>query len=508
MATKNNSINTLISDNIFKTEQKSVLDEELSSNEIRKRSVSGVKALISRTFVIQVISFVSTLALTIFLDPNTYGIFYLVSSVVNFLGYFSDVGLAAALIQKKDKITKEDLATTFSIQQILVISLLALLFILSPIIRTQYGINSDGILLLYAMGISFFLSSLKTIPSILLERDIKFNKLILPQILETLVFNGVAVFAAWKGMGVNSFSLAVLSRGIVGLIAIYIVYPWKPVIGIYKDSLKILLKFGLPYQINTFLAVLKDDGMTIVLTRIIGTQGLGYIGWASKWAGLPLRILMDNLTKVSFPAFARLQHDKERLIKAVEINIKYLCLAAFPILIGMAFMAGPMINIIPKYTKWTPALIPLYIYLYSSAWAGISTSLTNLLNAVGHIKVTFRLMIMWTILTWVTMPILAIKFGFMGVAYAMIIIATSSFATVVMAKKYVDFSLVRSLKTPLTASVVMIVFMFLLKSQINSITSVIVISVLTVLVYIGMIFILEGKKFINDSLAIIKNKNA
>ncbi len=247
--------------------------------EVKRRSVSGVMALISRTFIIQIISFVATLALTIFLDPNTYGIFYLVSSVVNFLAYFSDVGLAAALIQKKENITKEDLSTTFTVQQILVISLLIILFAISPFIRQQYHIDQSGLYLLYAMGISLFLSSLKTIPSIMLEREIKFSKLILPQVLETLTFNLVAVVCAWKGMGVTSFTLAVLSRGVVGLVAMYLVYPWKPRFGIYKDSLHHLLRFGIPYQANTFLAVLKDDGMTIILTRIIGTEGLGYIGW-------------------------------------------------------------------------------------------------------------------------------------------------------------------------------------------------------------------------------------
>ncbi|KKT97608.1 MAG: Polysaccharide biosynthesis protein, partial [Candidatus Collierbacteria bacterium GW2011_GWC2_45_15] len=93
--------------------------EELTTQDIKQRSVSGVVALVSRTFIIQIITFASTLALTIFLDPNTYGVFYLVSSVVNFLAYFSDIGLAAALIQKKEKLTKEDISTTFTIQQIL-----------------------------------------------------------------------------------------------------------------------------------------------------------------------------------------------------------------------------------------------------------------------------------------------------------------------------------------------------------------------------------------------------
>jgi len=482
--------------------------EQLTTQDIKKRSVSGVIALISRTFVIQIITFVSTLALTIFLDPNTYGIFYLVSSVVNFLAYFSDIGLAAALIQKKEKLTREDITTTFTIQQTMVITLVILLFLLSPIIKSQYGISGDGIVLLYAMGISFFLSSLKTIPSILLEREIKFEKLILPQILETLTFNAIAVLAAWKGWGINSFSLAVLGRGVVGLVAMYIVFPWSPVIGIYKNSLKSLLRFGLPYQANTFLAVLKDDGMTIILTRIIGTQGLGYLGWASRWAGLPLRIFMDNLTKVSFPTFARLQHDPERLKKAVEINLKYLSLLSFPALLGMGFIALPMTNIIPRYAKWVPALIPLYIYIYNSAWAGISTSLTNLLNATDKIKTTFNLMIMWTVLTWTLMPALSIKFGYLGVAVSVAIIATTSILTVILAKRQINFSLLRALKTPVIASVVLGFSLFFMKGYLTSITGVALVTLISALIYFSACFVLEGKRLITDVTTLFKSAHA
>lgn len=484
------------------------LDEvRIEVHEVKRRSVSGVLALISRTFIIQIISFVATLALTIFLDPNTYGIFYLVSSVVNFLAYFSDIGLAAALIQKKEAITKEDLSTTFTIQQILVVTLLTILFVLSPFIKTQYHIDQSGMYLLYAMGVSLFLSSLKTIPSIMLEREIKFNKLILPQVLETLAFNGVAVYFAWRGFGVNAFTLAVLSRGIVGLVAMYIVYPWVPLIGINKASLTTLLRFGLPYQANTFLAMLKDDGMTIILTKIIGTQGLGYIGWASRWAGLPLRIIMDNLTKVSFPTFARLQHDKEKLAQAVEVSLKYMCLAAFPILAGIGFMAIPMINIIPKYGKWLPAVIPLYIYLYNSAWASISTSLTNLLNATGHIKSTFKLMLMWTALTWVTMPFLSIKFGYMGVAYATGIIATSSLVTILMAKKNVNFNVLNIIGTPIIATGIMSIFLLFSLRISHSLLSVGIIIVLAGAIFTLSVLALEGKKFFINTLGYFKIKH-
>ncbi|EKD79713.1 MAG: polysaccharide biosynthesis protein, partial [uncultured bacterium] len=185
---------------------------EIDLSQVKRRSLTGVIALTSRTFIIQLISFAATFLLTVFLTPADYGTFFLVSAVVNFLTYFSDIGLAAALIQKKDQLTREDLVTTFTIQQLLVILLLIILFIASPWIKISYGLSSAAIYLLWALAISFLMSSLKTIPSVLLERDLKFNKLIIPQILENLVFNLSAVYFAWKGWGINTFTIAVLAR--------------------------------------------------------------------------------------------------------------------------------------------------------------------------------------------------------------------------------------------------------------------------------------------------------
>lgn len=480
------------------------MEQEISIDQVRSRSISGVLALLSRSFIIQIITLVATLVLTYYLEPSVYGIFYLVTSVVNFLSYFADVGLAAAIIQKKEVVTKEDLATTFTIQQLLVVTLVGSVFILSSQIKSFFNLDPQGERLLFAMAISFFLSSLKTIPSILLEREIKFAKLVIPQILETLVFNFVAVIAAVKGFGVDSFSFAVIARGVVGLVAVYILFPWKPRFGIYRQSLQSLLKFGLPYQLNTFLAVLKDDGMNLILGKVVGTLGLGYLGWASRWASLPLRVLMDNLTKVSFPAFSRLQDDKPRLAKAVQINLKYLCLASFPIFIGMGFLAKPLLEIIPKYQKWLPALIPLYIYLYNGAWASVSTSLTNLLNATGRIKTTFKLMLMWTALTWVFMPILSMKFGYLGTSYAVGIIATSSFVTVLLARRTVHFSLRDSFATPLIASLALILTLTPFLNHLQSIPMIIFASIVGSVIYTSVVLIREGTGLITKVVSTYK----
>ena len=480
------------------------LEVALDVAEIKRRSVKGVAALISRTFVVQLISFLATFALTVFLDPGTYGVFFLVSAVVNFLAYFSDIGLAAALVQKKEKLSDDDLATTFTIQQGLVLSLLLLLFLVTPLIRSSYHLSGAAVYLLWSMGISLFLSSLKTIPSILLERELHFNKLIIPQIAETLVFNLVAVYFAWQGFGITAFTLAVLARGLTGLVLVYLIFPWRPLIGFSKKSVRSLLKFGLPFQANTFLAVLKDDGMTVVLAKIVGADGLGYLGWASRWAGFPLRIFMDNVTKVAFPAFSRLQHDQARLARAIEISLKYLTLSTLPLLIGMGFLGSPLVHLIPRYLKWLPALLPLYAYLYNSAWACVSTNLTNTLNALGKIKTTFKLMVMWTALTWVLMPVLGIYKGYLGVSLAVALIATSSVVTVIAVRRQIKFSLPAAFRTSLISAFVLSLSLFFLTRFATNLTNIVFISLAGGLIYFASVILLEGRSFLTQTISYFK----
>src|SRR5437660_116216 len=125
--------------------------EELDIALITQRSIHGVFALISRTFFIQIINFAVNFLLTIYLSPAIFGLFFIVSAFIAFLSYFSDVGLAAALIQKKDALTDEDLSTTFTIQQILVILVCVVAFFLSYFIAAWYHLTSEGLVLFQAL---------------------------------------------------------------------------------------------------------------------------------------------------------------------------------------------------------------------------------------------------------------------------------------------------------------------------------------------------------------------
>lgn len=479
--------------------------EEVDIAVIKQRSIKGIFALTSRTFIIQIVAFVANFILTIFLSPAVFGVFFVVSAAIAFLSYFSDIGLAAALIQKKDAITDDDLKTTFTIQQGLVISIVLLALLLSINIGKFYNFGSDGVLLFQALAISFFLSSLKTIPSIILERDLNFQKLVIPQIVETLVFNVVVVYLAINGFGIASFTYAVLARGVSGLITIYLISPWKVRFGFSKASASKLLSFGVPFQLNSLLALIKDDLFIAYLGKVLPIAQVGYIGFAQKWAFTPLRLIMDNVIRITFPSFSRLQDEKDVLKRAIEKSIFAASFLIFPSLFGLVILSPYFVNLIPKYIKWEPAIISLAFFSLNAGLSSVSTPLTNALNAIGKIRVTLYLMVFWTVATWVITPLFIVMYGFNGVSFASALISLSVVIVIYLVRRYVKFDVFKATIYPIVSSIVMgLAIYFLSLVFVTSILTLLFMILFGAVIYFSCVFIL-AKKEILENISLIKN---
>lgn len=457
--------------------------EEAGFAQVKRKIISGVFALSSRTFLLQIIAFVSTFFLTILLSPTAFGVFFVVSAVISFLSYFSDIGLAAALIQKEDELTSEDLQTAFTIQQLLVGIIVITTLIIAPTVAKFYKLDSDGLFLMQALIVSFFISSLKTIPSIILERKLDFKLLVIPQILESSTFYIVAIILAFHGAGVKSFAWAAIWRGIIGLFSIYIISPWRVSFGISAKAARSLLSFGTPFQVNSILALIKDDLITIFLGKILPLNQVGYIGWAKKWAEVFLRLIMDSVIRVTFPAFSRLQKNREILSRAIEKTLFFLSLFIFPTTMAFMFYIKPLIYLIPKYIKWEPALFSFYLFSFASVWAAFSSPLVNALNAIGKIKVTLILMVIWTILNWIFVPLFTNLFGFNGVAIASFVISFTSFLPFILMKKVISFRIFRPISKPVIATIIVAIPIYLILQMQQTIVTIFISAVVGVFIY-------------------------
>ncbi|MBP9690682.1 oligosaccharide flippase family protein [Candidatus Woesebacteria bacterium] len=421
---------------------------------IKKNSIISLMSLFFHSGYAAVLGLVANFILTVVLTPKVYGIYVLTLAIIPFLNFFSDIGLAASLVQKKE-VSDDDIKTTFTIQQSMILTVIIIAFFLTPFIRDFYHLPTDATYLYWAVLGSFFLSSLKTIPSIKLERSIQFQKIVLVQIVESTIFYATISILALMGFGLQTFTIAVLVRSLSGTILMYSLSFWIPQFGISRTSLKTLLSFGVPFQTNTFLSLIKDDLILFYLGRVVGLEGLAYIGWAKRWAESPIRIIMDNVSKILFPVFARIQTEKERVGLLIGKVLKLQTMILAPIFVGMSLLLHEVVQLIPKYNKWEIAIPLFYIIAVSAFFSSYSTPFTNLFNAVGKVKTTFKFMLYWTVMSWISIPLFTHLFGLYGYPISLVILSLTFVVIIPISRRIVDFEFLPNVVPAIVSSLIM-----------------------------------------------------
>lgn len=476
----------------------------LTLPEIKKRAVKSFVSLTGRQIALRAISFISlNVILARILPVETLGIFNIATAIITFFAFFSDIGLAASLIQKKETVTQDDIATVFTIQSA-VVGLLSLIIIVSaPALGNFYGLQDEGVWLIRVLGLAFFLSSLKVVPSVILERHLNFNPLVVVEIVETLVFNGLLIWLTLGGGGILSFSIAAFLKSLIGVVLIYLLAPVKLRIRVNTQAAKKLLSFGIPYQVNTLLALLKDRLVPLVIARLVGPTGIGLVTWSQALAFLPLEV-MNVVNRITFPAFSRLQDNQQALSRAVEKSLFATALLTYPALFGLGAILPFLVTFVVS-TKWQPAISSFYLFAFATYWAVISTTFTNLLNSIGQIKTTLKLMVMWTVLTWLLTPALVLIYGFIGVAIASFLISFTSVITIILVKRILVVRVMEAIFLPTIASLVMAIIVYWLGGNfIRDLASLVAVIIIGGLLY-SLFIMLLGKDRIFQELRSLKN---
>jgi len=439
------------------------------------------------------------LVITSVLGASEIGIYVAVIAIQRVISFFTDFGLGAALVQKKEELKQEDITTSFTVQALITLSI----FIIVAVSLGQFAmflkLNIEAQRLLLVLVFTIFLSSFKTIPSILLERTLKFSKLVIPQIAESLAFNGILVALVLKGYGISSFSWAFLISSFIGIPFYYFVSPWKISIGISRKSLN-YLKYGIQFQAKNILGTIKDDLLTVILIRFLSFTQIGYIGFAQRLAFYVFRYVVDSVTKVTFSAYSRAQHDLAFLRQAIEKSLFFVSASMFPILFGLIVVSPYLIRFYPNWhNKWEPAAFSIIFFCLNAAVSSLSGILVNVLDATGKVKVTLRLMVMWTFLIWILTPLFIHFYGYNGVSVASFLVTTTIVYTVFLVKKIVEFNFFSSIRNPLVGSVLMIMVVFILSNLFaKNLLSLVFVILTGGIFYLVCLFILSGKELKAD----------
>jgi len=479
------------------------MEEELKK--VKSKSIFSALSLIGQSSYSAILGFVAFFILTLKSGVYLLGIYNTVLASISFLNYFTNLGLAAALIHKK-KITDIDLNSAFILQFVLVTLAVIGGFLLTGKVFAGSSLPASAKYLYWSVLISLFLLSLKTIPSVLLEKKVEIYKVVLVQSAENSVFYITIIIMVLMGYGIEALVVGVLLRSIIGLVFIYFLKPWRPRLAISFSSIKNLLAYGIPFQGNSFVALVKDDLMIIYLGKVLGFEKLGFITFGKKYAEMSLRLITDNINRVAFPLFAKFQENEKYLKKSLEKVIFYSSLIVLPVIIGSLFVFDTLLKIVPGYfQKWHLALFSFYFFSFSTLFVSFTTPFINLFNGIGKVKISLLFMVLWTALMWLMIPPAIGLFGYNAVSVVFFIVSLTFIFVVYQAKKYVHFSIFSSLKNVFIASSAMIVYLVTvriisLNILANNYLHLIFSLVGAPIIYFLVLFFLQGAEFIKSVL--------
>src|SRR5688572_27229259 len=305
---------------------------------LQQRTARGAVLASGLTIFQRLVTIPASIVLARVLDPADFGIYAIVAFIAAFFSTFSNIGFGAALIQQREQPSRLDLTTAFTAQLALVSTFVTVGFFLAEPIVDFYDMRPDGVWLIRVLLLSLPIMLLRTIPALLLEREMLYGRLGIIEAAETLSFYATAAIMALLQFGVWSFIWATVARALVGATLALILSPWRPGLGFSRDAAARLIGFGLPFQLREIFTLLKDSITPTLLGLLAGATAVGYVNWAAGLAMIPT-MLVGSLWRVTFPAFSRAQDDPHLLNTMVARSLRLVAIAFFPLtflLIGAA----------------------------------------------------------------------------------------------------------------------------------------------------------------------------
>ncbi len=327
---------------------------EVSSAEVKARARKGVFVLTARTLASQGLRVVSALVLSRLLFPADYGLFGIVSYATSLGVFLGDLGLSAALVHQSHEPTEDETTTIFWSHQALTGLIVAAVIALAPWLVEGYALGSQALPMIHVMALGLFLSSLRVIPLMALERKLAFPLIARAELLENVAQVAATLALAALGFGAWALAIGGLVRGAVGLVFIWLASPWRPRGSVRFSVIRRLLGFGLAFQLPPLVAALAAGWVPLVVGHVLGKEAVGLVNWAWALASTPM-MLSVVLNRVAFPAYCRLQEDPVGFADYLRTSLRRLS-AALGLLIPLAVLAMPVAVPLFFGERWVPAV--------------------------------------------------------------------------------------------------------------------------------------------------------
>jgi O-antigen/teichoic acid export membrane protein len=377
---------------------------------------SGAKWMLGARVGAQFLQFVGVLVTARLLVPTDYGKMAVVYPIIGFAVIFTNLGLNSSIIHI-DHLSERVLATAFWINAL---SGLALTVLVAGLSFPLAALFDEPLLVpLICLASIDFVIQVAVVHNALLERTLHFRDI---AVIETLgaigMFTTMAVTAA-LGFGPYALVLGPLVDSAITVTLRIGRVRWLPKHGIDRESAHELwshAKGVTGFNVVVFWARNADN---LLLAGVSSQAALGNYNRAYNLMRLPVDQTLAMMSRVLYPALARLRHDPKRLAEAWLRALSVAVVITAPAALLLAVSAPAAVHVLLG-PRWN-GMVPILELLSLSALPQIMIATApGVLRATGNTTLLFRSGLALAGMSVVAM-LIGLPWGTRGVATALLV---------------------------------------------------------------------------------------
>ncbi len=346
-------------------------DTELTPTHITRKAVQGTLWTYLAYVAGKLISFVTTVVLARLLVPQAFGLVGYASVVIQYLEVVNTLGMGTALVARRDRV-EEAANAAFALSVAGGSLLYGLIWLGAPLVA-RYFREPAVVPMLRALGLILPLHALGVVPAAFLQRELRFGIRVIPDLTSSVARGVVSI--ALAGLGYGAWSLVwgqLVSEGVADGLS-WLLARWRPTWRFHPEVTRQMLTYGVHIVTVGFIGALLNNVDYLIVGRALGATALGLYTIAYRMPELAVRSVNMVAGQVAFPLLAAVQRQAQMIHLIYQRYIRYLALFVFPVGVGVALLADPIIRVF--YTaKWAEA-IPVM------RWVALALTV----GALGHV---------------------------------------------------------------------------------------------------------------------------
>lgn len=357
------------------------------------RVVSGLAWTTVSSVVRNIVALLQIAILTRFLDKADFGIIAIAQLFVSFTTLFLDMGVSAGIIHRQN-ISNKEYSSLFWLNIFLGIGLTTILFVLSPLLTSQYH-SEDLTNIAKIICFTILVSAIGTQQRTYCQKMTYFKRMAVIESAGSLVTFIVALCTAMQGYGVYSLAYSTLAGSIVTNLTYFVVGTIKDHRISFHFSLKetiAFLKIGI-YQVgSSILDFFTRELDILIVSATLGLEFLGVYNIAKRIPMALFSFIQPIISRVYTPLLAEINHNRD-LLKANYMKMsKSLSWFSFPMYFLVAALSPTILTVVfgREYIEGVPVMM---VFCFRLAFSGVNGVCGALQVATGRTDIGFK----WTI---------------------------------------------------------------------------------------------------------------